>query len=50
MTAPVTGFVLCIAVFQFIEGFFNPRRRHTSIGNISPTEMEFERRYMDHAA
>ena len=37
-----------LAVFQFIEGFYNPRRRHTSIGNISP--MEFERRYMDHAA
>jgi putative transposase len=31
-----------LAVFDFIEGFYNPRRRHTSIGNISP--MEFERR------
>ncbi|MHB1438659.1 MAG: IS3 family transposase [Vulcanimicrobiaceae bacterium] len=31
-----------LAVFEFIEGFYNPRRRHTSIGNISP--MEFERR------
>jgi putative transposase len=31
-----------LAVFTFIEGFYNPRRRHTSIGNISP--MEFERR------
>ena len=31
-----------LAVFAFIEGFYNPRRRHTSIGNISP--MEFERR------
>jgi len=37
-----------LAVFQFIEGFYNPRRRHTSIGNISP--MEFERRHMDQAA
>ena len=36
-----------LAVFDFIEGFYNPRRRHTSIGNISP--MEFERR-MSHAA
>jgi putative transposase len=31
-----------LKVFEFIEGFYNPRRRHTSIGNISP--MEFERR------
>ncbi len=37
-----------LAVFQFIEGFYNPRRRHTSIGNISP--MAFEQRYMDRAA
>jgi len=31
-----------LAVFDFIEGWYNPRRRHTSIGNISPAE--FERR------
>lgn len=31
-----------LAVFAFIEGFYNLRRRHTSIGNISPAE--FERR------
>jgi putative transposase len=31
-----------LKVFEFIEGFYNPRRRHTSIGNISPAE--FERR------
>lgn len=36
-----------LKVFEFIEGFYNPRRRHTSIGNISP--MEFERR-MNQAA
>ncbi len=35
-----------LAVFDFIEGFYNPRRRHTSIGSISP--IEFERR--THAA
>jgi len=37
-----------IAVFEFIEGFYNPRRRHISIGNISP--VAFEQRYMDQAA
>jgi putative transposase len=31
-----------LAVFDWIEGFYNPQRRHTSIGNISPAE--FERR------
>ena len=32
-----------IAVFEFIEGFYNPRRRHSSIGYLSP--IDFERRY-----
>jgi len=31
-----------LAVFDFIEAWYNPRRRHTSIGKISP--VEFERR------
>jgi len=31
-----------LAVFDYIEGYYNPRRRHTSIGFISPAE--FERR------
>ncbi|MFN2449163.1 MAG: IS3 family transposase [Candidatus Baltobacteraceae bacterium] len=31
-----------LAAFDFIEGWYNRRRRHTAIGNISP--MEFERR------
>lgn len=35
-----------LAVFDYIEGFYNPRRRHTAIGSISP--VEFERR--SHAA
>lgn len=29
-----------LAVFDFIDGFYNPRRRHTSIGSISPIEYE----------
>jgi len=32
-----------MAVFDFIEGFYNTHRRHSSIGKVSP--MEFERRY-----
>ena len=29
-----------LAVFDFIEGWYNPHRRHTSIGNISLVEYE----------
>jgi putative transposase len=29
-----------IAVFRFIEGFYNPSRRHSSIGYLSPMELE----------
>ncbi len=31
-----------MAVFEFIEGWYNPRRRHSSLGYLSPAE--FERR------
>jgi putative transposase len=36
-----------LAVFDFIEGWYNPHRRHTSLGMLSP--MQYERR-MSHAA
>ena len=36
------------AVFDFIEGFYNPRRRHSSIGYLSP--MDFEQRGQKTAA
>jgi len=27
-------------VFEYIEGFFNPRRRHSTLGMLSPAEFE----------
>jgi transposase InsO family protein len=32
-----------MAVFEFIEGFYNPRRRHSSIRYLSP--IDYERRH-----
>jgi putative transposase len=32
-----------MAIFEFIEGWYNPRRRHSSLNYLSP--MEFERRF-----
>ena len=31
-----------MAVFEFLEGWYNPHRRHSALGYLSP--MEFERR------
>jgi putative transposase len=32
-----------VALFSYIEGWYNPRRRHSGLGRIAPAE--FERRY-----
>lgn len=34
------------AIFDYLEAFYNPLRRHSAIGNISPAE--FERRAVEH--
>ncbi len=29
-------------VFSYIEGFYNPRRRHSRLGNLSPADYEHQ--------
>ena len=31
---------LAQAIFEYIEAFYNPERRHTSINNLSPIDYE----------
>jgi putative transposase len=36
-----------LAIFDFIEGWYNPHRRHSALGCLSPNEFE---RHMNDAA
>jgi len=36
------------SLFEFIEGWYNPRRRHQSLGQIAP--IQFENQYAESAA
>ena len=31
---------LAAAIFEWIEAWYNPRRRHTSLGDLAPAEFE----------
>jgi putative transposase len=35
-----TGRTVKTAIFEYIEGFYNTRRRHSSLGHLSPAEFE----------
>jgi putative transposase len=36
-----------MAVFHFIEGFYNPTRRHSALGYLSPIEYEARKMLMN---
>ena len=41
---------LASAIFEWIEAWYNPRRRHTSLGDLSPIDFETLHSAADHAA
>jgi putative transposase len=45
-----TGQAARTAIFEYIEGFYNPRRRHSALGYLSPAEFEEVRLVEEDAA
>ncbi|MFT5267287.1 MAG: putative transposase [Acidimicrobiales bacterium] len=41
-----TRLELSLAMIDWIEGFYSQRRRHSSLGNISPVEFERRQRHL----
>lgn len=39
-----------VAVFSYVEGFYNRRRRHSTLGYLSPLEFEVRHRARSNAA
>ena len=46
-TWPTCG-ELAAAILEWIEVWYNPRRRHTSLGNLSPAEYDHQLRQRLH--
>jgi putative transposase len=42
--------VVRTAIFEYIEGFYNTRRRHSALGHLSPAEYEEVRLEQEDAA
>jgi putative transposase len=41
---------LACAIFEWIEAWYNPRRRHTALGMLAPVEYEHQQRTTLHTA
>jgi putative transposase len=37
-----TGAELAQAIFEYVEGFYNPTRRHSSLAMLSPNDFEHQ--------